>query len=1400
MLGGGAFSEVYQVEGPGGICALKLLRGALESLKRSTLEEFKNEFSVLKDMRHPYIASILDFGFDDTLERYYYTSEFIDGQDLLSASESLSLSVITDLFVQALRALSYLHSFRIYHFDIKAANVLVVSADKPSIKIIDFGLAGIDPRGRLIGTPSYMAPEIAARENADGRADLYSLGVLWYSAVARTNPFRAVERTETLSRQLKLVPEPPSHFMPAIPGWLDAVIMRLLEKNPANRFQVASAVIREINRLSGAHYPLETRETLLSYLPDEGRFVCREDEFSQIEGDLDRYKDALGKSGGCLIQGSVGTGKTRLLKELKYRLQLKDIHVSWASASERDQFASWCDRLASHISGGQEFHVFILDDAHLAVQDETARVRLLSLILKSKRPAKSSSAWIALATGPFEDESSRVSLESLLPLHIEVKAFSCDELGEYLVSLTGLEIPPAPFLEGLYERTEGNPFFVTEILKSLIAGGGLFDEKGRWKAAVFEDMGVDFSKAVIPHTMEELLLKRIASLSQEARLLIEALSAVSRPATTIELGAWAGIKDPYPAARELLQQGVLDRMEGFALRLNNALLGQVIYNAITLPRRSALHDRIAASLKESGATAEEILDHVRKGSNPKAAFAAALDLGEKALKAGRGEQAASYIKHALGLIDPNDIEQRVDVQMKLGEAFLISHDYAAASEQFSAVKDIIASYSESPTTASWQAGVLTRLGGTLIKLSQFDRARAVFHDAKTALKLAGGDKVRELTIENFLGSIVYFEGHLEEAKRIFEKTRNAASQIAEGQKERITNNDLGIVMTALNKLDDAETILNDDLKQALEIGDDLIIGRAHYNLAQMHSSRKAYDEAIESYKQCAEVCRRSHNTELLLRVYNGLGNAYQIMNEPDQGIAFYERGLALHERIGDLRGGAAIGVNMGILESARGKIEAALDHLIPAVEYLRSVPSKASSDWVALSRGLLELGDISRKKGRQDEARGYLEEARHIASRISQAAPQRFWITAALLDVARAQGREGELSDLMTMLESLAAGEAERRTLEEIKKQRRVSEKMEAPPSQGLKEAGRAPSISAQAPDETEKYLALLEINKLIAADTDVQYVIKTALFYALELANAPAGAIIIIDNKGFISLKHERNMEDREEDPPFFQKIFKHVLESSRPVYVDDACTDGRFAKEHYVRENKLRSILCLPLRVHKRTTGILYLENRHQVSAFAKVNMRLLEAFAEQVGPPIETAILLTKASRKEKELSTALNEAILKAEHAETQLMQQQKQFKSGQGESTLESPVAFLDDVNAYDPEKSWADYERLIIAKCYEANDFRAKPTASELGIATTTLYKRIKDFDLENRANKSYREPFTYERGKKIEDYLPPIFSAALKAAHGKPKDAIANLRVSQGYFYKVIKAAKKMRLPSDKS
>jgi serine/threonine protein kinase len=180
-LGEGFGGSVFLVEKEGVKAALKQLHMRSDHAcltPTEILDNFKQEFSTLKKLNHPHILRILDFGYEPKEQFYYFTTEYIEGQDIFDATRSLSYDQIEELFVQTLRALSYLHSQGIYHFDIKPQNILVGKNEQgtPFAKLIDFGLTALEKKGILAGSPGYLSPEAILDEGRDGRSDSYSLG------------------------------------------------------------------------------------------------------------------------------------------------------------------------------------------------------------------------------------------------------------------------------------------------------------------------------------------------------------------------------------------------------------------------------------------------------------------------------------------------------------------------------------------------------------------------------------------------------------------------------------------------------------------------------------------------------------------------------------------------------------------------------------------------------------------------------------------------------------------------------------------------------------------------------------------------------------------------------------------------------------------------------------------------------------------------------------------------------------------------------------------------------------------------------------------------------------------------------------------------------------------------
>lgn len=242
-LGKGSMGVVYQAHDPqiDRPVALKVLRPDRVG-SEAFVQRFLKEAKAVGRLSHPNIVVVYDIGEDHGT--VYISMEFLEGRPLseLLKARSLSLSQALKIAVQVSDGLDYAHSKGIVHRDIKPSNIIVQPDGR--VKITDFGIARIqDPlatqqtqAGEILGTPAYMAPEQVLGQPVDGRADLFSLGVILYEMTAGQRPFTG-ESLMTMFRSItEDTPREPLELNPSLPGELSRVILKSLAKDPRNRF------------------------------------------------------------------------------------------------------------------------------------------------------------------------------------------------------------------------------------------------------------------------------------------------------------------------------------------------------------------------------------------------------------------------------------------------------------------------------------------------------------------------------------------------------------------------------------------------------------------------------------------------------------------------------------------------------------------------------------------------------------------------------------------------------------------------------------------------------------------------------------------------------------------------------------------------------------------------------------------------------------------------------------------------------------------------------------------------------------------------------------------------------------------------------------------------------------
>ncbi len=253
-LGVGGSSVVYQAYDRDlrRDVALKIVR--TDRISDATLKRFRREVGVARDVQHSNLLRIFDIGqFGDSI---YLDMEYVSRGTLRAemVRGPAEIGRVIEVAAQLFRGLGALHDLGIVHRDVKPANLLI--AEDGTIKLADFGLArrldGDDTRAThtdgIVGTFEYLAPEQALGKELDARTDLYSSGVLLFEMLTGQVPLQGLSSLGTVVAHLSEEAPDVRKLRPDVPRWLATLLARLLRKDPAERYAVASDVLHDLAR------------------------------------------------------------------------------------------------------------------------------------------------------------------------------------------------------------------------------------------------------------------------------------------------------------------------------------------------------------------------------------------------------------------------------------------------------------------------------------------------------------------------------------------------------------------------------------------------------------------------------------------------------------------------------------------------------------------------------------------------------------------------------------------------------------------------------------------------------------------------------------------------------------------------------------------------------------------------------------------------------------------------------------------------------------------------------------------------------------------------------------------------------------------------------------------------
>ena len=257
-IGVGGMADVYLGEDTllGRHVAIKVLHANFAN-DDEFVTRFKREAQAAGKLNHPNIVNMYDVGFDQDL--HYIIMEYVNGETLkeyITRHGRLSIDEAVKFTIAIAEGLEHAHTMGIVHCDIKPHNVIITQTGR--VKVTDFGIARamnatntVMYTNSILGSAHYLSPEQASGKPVDGNTDIYSLGVVLYEMLTGRVPFEGETPIAVALKHVREKVAPPTRYNPSIPPLLEAVVMKALSKNPADRFDSISDMISDLRLSQG---------------------------------------------------------------------------------------------------------------------------------------------------------------------------------------------------------------------------------------------------------------------------------------------------------------------------------------------------------------------------------------------------------------------------------------------------------------------------------------------------------------------------------------------------------------------------------------------------------------------------------------------------------------------------------------------------------------------------------------------------------------------------------------------------------------------------------------------------------------------------------------------------------------------------------------------------------------------------------------------------------------------------------------------------------------------------------------------------------------------------------------------------------------------------------------------
>ncbi len=936
------------------------------SFSQSAINQFLYQAGLIMALEHPNIVKVFECNREN--DRAYIAQELVVGQTLYDALNSqpnrlMPLDQAINIGMNIARALEYAHGRGVIHGDLRPKNIFLIdktasnggSGRVASVKLTDFGLGRLREGYNLLSgllvlrTAHYLAPEQILGRPLDARTDLYAFGVILYELVTGRPPFEGADQA-IMQAHLNHAPPPPRRLNPHISRSLEHFILKLLAKEPKERYPTAHQTQRILNNL-GIRRKGDFQGLSNLPLQQQRPLVGREEPLQDL---LRAWEAAHNEQGQLLfIAGETGIGKTRLAQELAVRVQAGTLLVGNCHALEgslayqpfiealRTYFATESPEIADSEVGRllsdvarliPEIHALLpgLPEA-TPLEPRQEQLRLMNSLAQYMQRATQERPWLLILDDLHWADQGSLQLLHYLARHcgamrllIVATYRDTDLVGEHplLETLRSLQIPPQsrtltlsrlnqeqvgrllkdiwgeatppPLIDKIYEGTEGNPFYVEEVAKGLVDDGTVTWEDGRWHFATLGEIR-------LPRSVRDAVLRRIAYLGQETQMLLRRAAVLGRTFSFDDLREMSDLSEwvilehlDIALERQLIEEAPGETM----LRFNHAEIQQVLYQELSVLRRRLLHRQAGEAIElrylaDPRGMAEELAHHFYEAGEFEKALIYSIQAARQADDAYASQTALMWYSRALTILKQLDLAESTQLQ---------KFDLLLARER-----------------------LYGRQGMRDKQATDLTEAQSVAESLNDPVKLAR------------------------------------------------VHNQLSYYYRLINSYEQAKTHARLALEAARRAENEALEGESLSNLAYIEQDQGLYNDALENLEAARDILRRTSDRRGEAIVLKGLGTLYSYLNDYEQAQAYFERALAMNRTINNRRGESACLNNLGELEREQGNYPAARAYYEQTLSIDQTIGDRQGEAIALTNLSLvyLALGDY-------DTAKTYIERAKPI--------------------------------------------------------------------------------------------------------------------------------------------------------------------------------------------------------------------------------------------------------------------------------------------------------------------------------------------------------------------------------------------------------------------------------------